>query len=651
MAAVVEDISELIEQLSRRMQRIEQLTTAPVVMGTNPNPTFTTVTIGQPGDTWLMSGPVSPPVAPLVLTAGGLYDDVWIDASWTAPVDGSGYEYFVEISKKVSGVYQGVEAMRTAGTTIRIPRRMPNQTYGIRVYTINRLGRISAPYPTSGWQDVTTGEDATTPATPADLALFRGSTALVATFTAVTDVDVADGNGQYEVWVDTANTFNTANLRKSLGTATVVPFSDLNAEAAWYAKVRSIDSSGNASTWSATVGPTTAGGVIDSMVVVGLSAAKITVGTMSGDRITVNTLDVSALKTSTLTARDITLGAAGQLKAGNPPTTGLLINDQGLSLYAAGVRVIFLDAVTGSATFKGSISSGSTIDGATITGGTIRTSGTGARVQLAGGGLATYISIYSGDVDESLNGVIQHYMAPGTGASRRPHIDIYPPTIVNDANNKPVLSLSGATRDGLSSTQITLTATTIMNRGQVQVVKGTSGVVYTGAQMILKNDFNYTGSNGPTVLLSFWESIYGLAPMIRIHGASGNEFHFIQEASGSYIGVRASAYAVSSSLASKVGVKKMGGVLNRLSQLRPVTFRRPIPKDGREGPRPESWGHNENKEWAGLVAEELVEVFPEAAYYNHEGKADGIEVSSLATLAVRAIQELNERVVALEGKK
>lgn len=157
----------------------------------------------------------------------------------------------------------------------------------------------------------------------------------------------------------------------------------------WYARVAAIDASGNQGAWTVSGAPLAGGGVLDSMIVGDISAARITFGTMKGDRIETNTLNANTITSGSLTAANITL-AGGSFIAGNPPATGLIINSQGLRLYSNGALQIALDAGSGVANFYGSLN-GNTITGASITGSTLTASDGTNSVIVAPGPVGTGI--------------------------------------------------------------------------------------------------------------------------------------------------------------------------------------------------------------------------------------------------------------------
>lgn len=391
----VKDFADALQILANRIYRLEQSLTNPSTFY-NPNPIFDTIQIGDQGEVVIIDRSVEKPTG---VTAGwGTFqDNVFIDVSWTPPA-----EHYVSaqvdlaVKDTVLETYSLIDTARVAGTTHRFNGLQPNRTYGVRVNGVSYIGTFTDD---AAWVDVAVGEDSTIPPAVSNVVMVRGASSVVVKFTPLTEAqawDVAMGRGTYRVQVDTSAAFNTGNLRESTDASFVRAFSDIGGtEQTWYARVAAIDSSGNQGPWVAATS-ITAGGVNDSMIVADLSAAKITAGSFSGDRITANTLDVGALKSSTLASKEITIGAGGVIKIGNPPTTGMFINSQGISLYAGGVLKVYLDATTGNGTFKGTVDastitgstisgntiSGGSIDGATITGGLFRTASSGARLEI-----------------------------------------------------------------------------------------------------------------------------------------------------------------------------------------------------------------------------------------------------------------------------
>jgi hypothetical protein len=114
-------------------------------------------------------------------------------------------------------------------------------------------------------------------------------------------------------------------------------------------------------------------------------------------------------------------------------------------------------------------------------------------------------------------------------------------------------------------------------------------------------------------------------------------------------GTTAVTYATSSDYRLKKDVKPMVGALDKVTQLKPVTF---------------TW-KSDNTAGQGFIAHELAEVVPDCVvgekdavetYTDEEGneqtriKPQGIDTSFLVATLTAAIQELTARVIALESK-
>lgn len=349
-----DDVGSALERLDTRLTEVEDTVSDP------------TTPVGAAPTAFPASGftigttPVNEDVlevTALTLTTESFLGDNVINISWPDPGDNA-VEFEVEVARYDADldVYTDPRIMRTFGTGAQMGGFRAQTIYGVRIWSLNTLGRRSDPYPPTGFQDITTDIDTTIPSQATGVVISRGATTVVVQVDEATDVDVAEGHGLYEYQIDTVDTLDSGDLHTKKDSAFITAFASIIGEDAWYARVRYIDEYGNEGAWSTVAGPTTAGGVIDSMVVAGLSAAKITVGVMSGDRIDANTASIGILKTSSLISADITL-AGGSLKAGTPPTTGLLINSQGLRLYSGGVATVILD-VSGTASFSGNITGG-----------------------------------------------------------------------------------------------------------------------------------------------------------------------------------------------------------------------------------------------------------------------------------------------------
>lgn len=239
------DIIDVIQGLADDIYKLKQLSTTTESLGAvGTDPVVDTITVGGV----VLSTTISPATS-LVLTHGAFYTNIFVDVAWTAPVDGSAVEYLVQIAKKTGIVYDLLAEVRTGGTALRIDRLLPTQTYGVRVYAVNRLGIPGVPLPSSGWTDVTTAKDSTVPAQVTNLSVGQGLRSVTAVWDESADADVANSVGQYEVQIAT-NVGFTTGLRSEFTSATVVSFNDLVGTTTYYVRVRAIDSSLNIGAWS-----------------------------------------------------------------------------------------------------------------------------------------------------------------------------------------------------------------------------------------------------------------------------------------------------------------------------------------------------------------------------------------------------------------
>lgn len=355
----VEDIGDALNRIYQDVAKLKRTVSGPTVMATGvpANINVDTITIG--GVT-LLAALISPLAANPTLSTGTYMDDIFVDVSWVAPADNSASSYDVEYAKQTSpGVFDVPTVVRTSATNIRVRALEPNTTYGFRVTAVNAIGRRSASKPAApSFVTITTGRDTVAPPAPVGVVCARGATTVVVKFTPLTFAqapDVAAGNGTYEIQIDTTTAFNSGNLRTMINDAQIVAFNDVLTEGTWYARVRAIDSSENIGAWSATSSGALAGGVIDSMIVAGLDAAKITVGFLSASRINAGTITGDKLVTSDITTAQLKLVGSSLIWGGTSGGDAFSIGPGGLTLFNAGVPVVVLDGATGSASFQGSV--------------------------------------------------------------------------------------------------------------------------------------------------------------------------------------------------------------------------------------------------------------------------------------------------------
>lgn len=367
MTVLDTDLKEIMESFSRRLYNVEQRVTSSGIMGTPA--IYDEIVIDNGIDPPVVIGATPPAEATdVVVDTGTFYESIFADVEWEEGLVGSDSTLFeVQLFERSAGPsYTFVNIFQTAGLSYRIENLKPNQDYSVKVVSISALGVRG---PATPYANFTTGADTTLPPKPDAPTVARGATTIVVKYTPLTPAqaaDVANSHGMYEVEADTVVTFDSGNKRSAIGNDQIIAFNDITTPLTYYARVRAIDSSGNAGPWSDPSTSLVAGGVIDAMIVADLNAAKITAGFLDASRIQAGTIAADKLTTGTLSAGTITLSGTGTIQiGGGAPFTGLLLNAAGLRLYSAGVEKVTLDAASGAGTFKG------TVDSSTITGSTI----------------------------------------------------------------------------------------------------------------------------------------------------------------------------------------------------------------------------------------------------------------------------------------
>lgn len=600
----------LLASYGERLKSLEQKVTTPGAL--SPGTKFTTIELGPTGSSIPLTASAPNAVGSIAVTAGAFYSVIYCDVQWTPSGTGVYAASFeVEVAKKIAGVYQNPQYFITAGTNVRVEPLEPNTQYGVRITPRSRLGVRGV---TSAWNDFTTGMDSTIPGSVSNLQIARGATSAVVTFDpldAVLNPDVAGGHGLYEVQIDTVNTFDSANRRVIRTTSWIVAFDNIVAEGNWYARVSAIDESGNQGAWTV-AGPATVGGVIDSMVVAGLSAAKITVGTMSGDRITANTLDVVALKTSSLTTQTISL-TGGSLTAGNPPTTGLLLNSQGMRLYNAGVETASWDAVTGTATVTGNFYAAGRVEITPTFGLALFSTTTYDEPDASNyalrwkGPLGGYIA---GLVHYRMSGQPQDYILRGKAV--RLFIDGVNNISVGTANNSRYTGM--AMFGSLTATHVALDANEIQARNADAA--STLYCNFKGGDVSLgeASDVLISRATGLTTI-KFRDLVTSVSAANAVIDASG----FLRQPSSSRLFKQ-----------NIVPVAEEVNIENVL-KLNPVFY----------SPKPES---GETGRWCGLIAEEVQKVLPSATTYYDDGRIRAVDYQQVSMLLLAVVQKLVKEV-------
>lgn len=696
-------VDDEVAELTKRVYGLEMRET-----GFEHVPTeFPEIIIVPPGggDGILIDTSVDAPTNVQVST-GAFMDDIFIDVEWDMPANPNVVSAWVELAEKNGAVYTLVDAQNVIGTTYRFSALKPNQAYGVRVEGLNRIGMYTDEAP---WIDVTTGQDLTPPPAVTGLILARGATSIIVKFTPLTyaqAADVARAKGLYEVQVDTSLTFDTANLRTNRSSAFVVAFNDITVEGTWYARVAAIDSSGNMGPYATTTGAMTTGGVVDSMIVAGLDAAKITFGTMDGDRITANTADIAIIENNTsLTSKNINIAAGGQLIIGSPPTTGMFINSQGLSFYGGGVRKAFLDTATGNVSIEGNLGAssmtGGAIQGTTITGGMI----TGTIIQTAFSGRRLVID-YLNAPD-----YIQFYDSSGT---KYAEVGIFNQTFfeIRTANTMQIKGLSGSPSDlrGVNMAFLSVSGTTVLQQsggidltnvqdGDFSGTLTTSTLNFTnvlqqnGATVINASDqfvgaggVDTNGSvdgfdikvSGTTVINSLTGATFGTLTVngtttiaktsqsgwntagLKLDNSGGSSFLAFLASSGEgslamssaeqfhFKTTNDSSYAVvyrNDLQPSSIRYKKVEGMLDDpdlFAKIDKIDVVRFRPNVFKGAGFDKALRRKSEEHLIGVTAESVAQVFPELVVYDSEGLPESVQYTYLAAVAIRAVQQLRK---------
>lgn len=203
--------------------------TSPFQVDTTPPNTPTAVT-----STWV----------PNTSDPSGASGDIRV--TWTASTSNDVRNYVVAYSTDNTNW----SYMNSDGSPATIKNQRAGATYYVKVKAVDASANSSAYVSAT---NLTTVIDSTAPAAVTGVSASGGLQTLTVFWTENTEIDVKNGAGTYEVQVDTANTFNTGNLKTVKTSATVLGFSNLTTNTTYYVRVRAIDSSGNAGPYSAIV--------------------------------------------------------------------------------------------------------------------------------------------------------------------------------------------------------------------------------------------------------------------------------------------------------------------------------------------------------------------------------------------------------------
>lgn len=539
----------------------------------------------------------------------------------------------ISISQGVApGSYLISQVQRTGGNSASFHGLKPLTTYGVRVYNVNPLGVLSNPEPSSGYLDVTTGVDTNIPATPGGIVAFSIPHGIVMHWTDVADLDVANGTGTYQIDVY-SNSGGTVLVKSVRVSGTVASILDLTSNTPYWVKVTAITSSGTSGPPSALTAVGTAQVTGSDIAANTIVASNVFASSFTGNFFTAITVTASQLTAGSITAGAIAL-AGGSITCGSPPTTGVLINSQGIRLYSGGSLVVTLDASSGTATFKGAIASGSTISGTTINGGTIN------------GGAITAGSLEAVDIRSNTY-------------TSGPYIDI-PATVYPSGSGNPTPALAlmfnagngtdiaGILSDGYDlhlSYGSGLGVGNLGSGGLAVTIHGNltvaDGIVCNGGGGFAGN----FGCNGSSNGFNSGNLTVNTGLVVSV-GAC-----FIQ-------GVcNASSYATHSARASKTNLRpifaKDDDIFAKIALAKPMRFNKK-----KMAAHFDEENHvdiiasvtNElvdNNDRIGFIAEDFVKIFPEVVH--DLGGIPGIDYGALTPVLFEAIKRLDARVKELEG--
>ena len=583
-----------------------------------------------------------PPAAPtgLSLDTGANENVVYIDASWTT-VSQSGpdpvIEYEVELSKDGVGT---VTAMRTLAAPVRFEPVEAGVDYTVRVRAISRLGRWSD---FLGPDTITAGIDATVPVQTTGLSAGAGVRTITATWDDNADLDVVNGQGQYDLQIDTVNTFNSVNLRGKRVGGTIASFADLPMQVPtlYYVRVRAVDTSGNAGPWSAIVSTTTqqagtndiANGAVDTLKIADAAITTVKIGDAQITSAKIIELTASKISAGTITAAAITLGSGGVLRAGRAlsPFHYVLLDENGLRFYtngssqfAGGTLTMELNTSNGNAEFKGTITAAtiqsSTVTGTTITGSTFKTAASGTRVELNNG--ASQMLQYSGFGIEAGPGVIS---SAGFGGD---YLEMYIGSPYRSGNSRAALALRDNGWTGSWNAEIYSRSARI--NGDAGVMLNTVG----GNAISIARDGGW---------ICRWADVGGWTDM-KVYNPA-------YLGGTTDIGIHTTSWQlgfVSSSAELKEDIRPLDAVVpvNPVWAMQPRKFRW----------KPEKVANavEENlrnpEGVAGFIVEELAAISADLVTVDKDGKPMSLDRHALLAYAIQGLQELAGRLSAAEGR-
>lgn len=636
------DIFDVVQDLANRIYTLEQAGGFGGVDITGGSDFPGGITIGTGPGTTIVSSAITTPTG-LTISAGTFFNEAFIDVSWTDP-DTTIATVEVSWAKKVSGVYQANHSDVTGGTALRIQPVNPGSTYGIKIVARNNIGVPSSYVPGSGYTDIAVPTDSTIPSAPTGLTLAKGADTIVAKWTEVADLDVANGAGLYQLQLS-HDAFSTVD-RDIRVAGSVASFNDIITNNTTYqVRVRAIDSSNNASAW--TTSGTFTGGAVDGtdILVRSVAAVKIVANSLTANEILANTITATEIAADAITASELSalaLAVGKYIRSNN---------------YVAGVSGWNIDS-SGTAEFSNAVIRGSTFTGSlsatTIVGGTI----TGAFYQSAAGTPKTTIStatpgIGTGgmrfDFGRATDAAMMGYDLAGNG------VGLIWTASQTVANNQSTMSMdyNGWHFSGGSATGFHVLVGSSLS---YDISVGGNDHVFGGDMSLFGNLIAHGGdisaggqidagglmSTGTNWYLANTGSGPGVAEM-RLFVVNPGLFsvgHASQLSTGAWAGFYAGVFNTMSSRELKNNIKDLTTQQhNQLHELRPVTF---------------AWKHEgeEAPQHMGFIAEEVEEIWPSlvSSGQDREGRPfKGINYAGIIPALVAEVQQLRKELKELQG--
>jgi hypothetical protein len=456
-------------------------------------------------------------------------------------------------------------------------------------------------------------------------------------------------NGTYTISSVATNTFTIAN-------ATNTALTDQAGNVYWADATEYEYSGGQTVTYRPNDGDVTS--IIDTNATVANAAAQAasaasaagtaqsTANTALANAATAYTAAVGSLQPSASTivnsSNQITAIASNGITvySGSSATSGarVVMNSAGLAGYDASNNATFsVTASTGAAVFKGSVT------GATITGGTLNIAGN-AIIDASG-----LLTCYSATINGTVNATAGYFgtSTNGFSISSTGLVGVGSGTISGGI-------ISGTTFTNGSTFSVSSTGNLTASAGTIGGWKLSSSSLYTGT---IGSETQYLSSSGGGLLTGAYTissvatvttlTVGSTATVTSTLRTNGN-IEAGTMSSGSYTAVvwnssNGRFYTSSSSERFKTNIKPVASVnyLSKLLQLEPVTFNYKA-----------EFSDNPEKVSSGLIAERVAEIpeFETVVNFDKEGLPESIAYDRLSVFMIPALKDLNNRLLALEGK-